>query len=66
MEEGVIMQTLTQVFYNKLCDSPEGYLQSTNGRKAIADMAKRIKRIDGHIECKYFLNLLIGSYAIDI
>ena len=66
MEEGIIMQTLTQLFYNKLCDSPEGYLQSTNGRNTIANMAKRIKRIEGRLECKYFLNLLIGSYAIDI
>ena len=66
MEEGVIMETLTQIFYNRLCDSPEGYLQSTNGRNTIANMAKLIKQKEGRLECKYFLNLLIGSYVIDI
>lgn len=47
-------------------NSPEGYLQSTNGRNTIANMAKLIKQKEGRLECKYFLNLLIGSYVIDI
>lgn len=65
MEEGIIMKTLTQLFYSKLCGSPEGYLQSTNGRNTIAKMSKLIKQKEGRLECKYFLNLLIVKNVVN-
>lgn len=59
------MVTLTQIFYTKLCEYPQSYLISKDGRKIIASMAKMIKRKEGRIECKYFLNLLNTISCID-
>ena len=59
------MQTLTQIFYNKLASAPRAFLRSEKGKELIEKAAMMIKEKEGIAEEKYFRNLMTVAEAID-
>lgn len=60
------METLTQVFYNKFCQYPQGALQTKEVQVLIERAAQLIKDKEGPAEEKYFRNLMTINEAVDI
>jgi len=59
-----IMETLTQVFYNKFAGYPREALTSKEGRRLIAKAARIIHAKDGAEEARHFINLMTVAEVI--
>lgn len=60
------MQTLTQVFWNKVAGAPREWFVSEEGKALITRMTEMIRQKEGEEEARYFTNLCTVSEVLDV